>query len=143
LGRREATPHNKSFVREKSKHRKIRYFYANMKRVAIMKYQALLAVPLLLALNASADKPPKHHTSAKHDIGSGAGDVGKGAGKGAQHLAEGTGKAAVSLATLHPIDAAGHLGTGAAVAGKDVGIGAVKGTGKMVKGTAKAIKHIL
>ncbi len=84
----------------------------------------------------------KKHTSAKHDVGSGAGDIGKGAGKGAGHLAVGTGKAAVSLATLHPIDAAGHLGTGAAMAGKDAGVGAVKGTGKIVKGTGKALKHL-
>jgi hypothetical protein len=84
----------------------------------------------------------KKHSSAKHDIGSGAGDIGKGAGKGAGHLAAGTGKAAVSLATLHPIDAAGHLGTGAAMAGKDAGVGAVKGTGKIVKGTGKALKHL-
>jgi hypothetical protein len=108
-----------------------------------MKLHALIPLLLTLALTAYPAKPPKHRTSAKHDIGSGAGDVGKGAGKGAEHLAEGTGKAAVSLATLHPIDAAGHLGTGAAVAGKDVGVGAVKGTGKMVKGAGKAIKHIL
>jgi len=84
----------------------------------------------------------KKHTSAKYDLGSGAGDIGKGAGKGAVHLAAGTGKAAVSLATLHPIDAAGHLGTGAAMAGKDAGVGAVKGTGKIVKGTGKALKHL-
>jgi hypothetical protein len=41
--------------------------------------------------------------------------------------------------TLHPLDAAGNVGKGAAVAGKDVGVGAVKGTGKIAKGTGRGI----
>jgi len=84
----------------------------------------------------------KKHTSAKHDVGSGAGDVGKGLGKGVGSVAKGSGKGALDLVTLHPINAAGDLGKGAAGLGKNVGVGTVKGTGKMLKGTGKAIKHI-
>lgn len=97
----------------------------------------------LMGQDAQQAKKSKKHTSAKHDVGSGAGDVGKGVGKGAASAAKGTGNAAVHLATLHPIDAAGDLGKGAVGAGKNVGVGAAKGTGKIVKGTGKAIKHIL
>jgi hypothetical protein len=90
----------------------------------------------------SAAKDRKAHTTAKHDVGSGAGDIGKGVGKGAGSAAKGTGKAAADLATLRPINAATDLGKGAAGAGKNVGTGAVKGTGKMLKGAGKAIKHL-
>jgi len=83
------------------------------------------------------------HTSAKHDVGSGAGDIGKGAAKGAGSAAKGAGKGAVDLATLHPINAATDLGVGAAKTGKNVGVGTVKGTGKILKGAGKAIKHVL
>jgi hypothetical protein len=80
--------------------------------------------------------------SAGGDIGSGTGDIGKGAAKGTGNLAKGTGKGAVDLVTLHPIDAAGAVGKGGASAGKNVVVGTAKGTGKIVKGTGKAIKHI-
>ena len=62
--------------------------------------------------------------------------------KGASSAAIGTGKAAGDLATLHPINAAGDLGKGAVSTGRNVGTGAVKGTGNILKGTGKAIKHI-
>jgi hypothetical protein len=84
----------------------------------------------------------KAHSSAKHDVGSGAGDIGKGGGKGVGSAAKGTGKAAGDLVTLHPIGAATDLGKGAAGAGKNVGTGAVKGTGKILRGTGKGIKHL-
>jgi hypothetical protein len=82
----------------------------------------------------------KQGRSAGGDIGSGSGDVGKGAGKGAGNLAKGTGKGAGDLATLHPVGAAGAVGKGAASAGKDVGVGTAKGTGKIVKGTGRLLK---
>jgi hypothetical protein len=50
----------------------------------------------------NAQEDAKVHTSAKHDVGSGAGDIGKGAAKGAGSAAKGAGKGAVDLATLHP-----------------------------------------
>jgi hypothetical protein len=78
--------------------------------------------------------------SAGGDIGSGSGDIGKGAGKGAGNLAKGTGKGAGDLVTLHPVGAAGAVGKGAASAGKDVGVGTAKGTGKIVKGTGRLLK---
>ena len=82
----------------------------------------------------------KHGRGAGGDIGSGSGDIGKGAGKGAGNLAKGTGKGASDLATLHPVNAAGAVGKGGASAGKDVAVGAAKGTGKIVKGTGKLLK---
>jgi hypothetical protein len=79
---------------------------------------------------------------ASKEIGSGAGDIGKGTAKGAGNIAKGTGKGAVDLVTLHPIDAAGAVGKGAAAGGKDVAVGAVKGTGKIGKGVGKAFKKL-
>jgi hypothetical protein len=84
----------------------------------------------------------KTHPGAKHDLGSGAGDIGKGAAKGAGSAGKGTGKAAGDLVTLHPINGATDLSKGAAGTGKNVGVGTVKGTGKILKGTGKAIKHL-
>ena len=76
------------------------------------------------------------------DVGSGAGDIGKGAGKGAGQAAKGVGKGAADLATLHPVGAAAAVGKGAGKAGKDVGVGTVKGTGKIAKGAGRGIKHV-
>jgi len=92
--------------------------------------------------SGSAQVDSKVHTSAKHDVGGGAGDIGKGAAKGAGSAAKGTGKAAGDVVTLHPIKGATDLGKGAANTGKNVGVGTVKGTGKIFRGTGKAIKHI-
>jgi hypothetical protein len=75
-------------------------------------------------------------------MANGAGNVAGGVGKGAGHAAEGVGKGAANLATLHPIDAAASVGKGGASAGKDVGVGTVKGTAKVTKGIGRAIKHI-
>jgi hypothetical protein len=102
-------------------------------------------VTALMAIAQTSDSTPRNsrsHTSAKHDVGSGAGNLGKGAGKAALSAAKGTGKAAGDLATLHPINAASDLGRGAVGVGKNAGTGAVKGTGKILKGTGKAIKHL-
>jgi len=44
--------------------------------------------------------------------------------------------------TLHPVNAATDLGKGAAHTGKNIGVGTVKGTAKIFKGTGKAIKHL-
>src|SRR5882757_3754215 len=89
----------------------------------------------------TSQSPAQNHgRSAGGDIGSGSGDIGKGAGKGAGDLAKGTGKGAGDLVTLHPIDAAGAVGKGGASAGKNVAVGTAKGTGKIVKGTGKVIK---
>lgn len=82
--------------------------------------------------------PPKAR-SAGGDIGSGSGDIGKGAGKGAGKAAEGVGKGAGDLVTLHPVGAAENVGKGAGEAGKDVGVGTAKGTGKIAKGTGRVI----
>ena len=101
-----------------------------------------LSATLADAGQATDTHPAKHHTSAKHDVGSGSADIAKGVGKGAASAAVGTGKAAGSLVTLHPINAAGELGSGAVSAGRHVGVGAVKGTGKIVRGTGKALKHL-
>jgi hypothetical protein len=90
--------------------------------------------------NTTQSAEQKQGRSAGGDIGSGSGDVGKGAGKGAGNLAKGTGKGAGDLATLHPVGAAGAVGKGAASAGKDVGVGTAKGTGKIVKGTGRLLK---
>ena len=94
------------------------------------------------ANNTAQPAPVKHGRSAKGDIGSGSGDIGKGAGKGAGNLAKGTGKGAADIATLHPINGAAEIGKGGVSAGKNVGVGTAKGTGKIAKGTGKAIKKI-
>jgi hypothetical protein len=89
---------------------------------------------------ASQSTGQKQGRSASGDIGTGSGDIGKGAGKGAGNLAEGTGKGAGDLATLHPLDAAGAVGKGGASAGKNVAVGTAKETGKIVKGTGRLLK---
>ena len=86
--------------------------------------------------------PQAQPRSAGGDVGSGAGDIGKGTAKGTGAAAEGVGKSAGDLVTLHPIDAAGNVGKGAAVTGKDVGVGAAKGTGKVTRGTGRGIGKI-
>jgi hypothetical protein len=98
---------------------------------------------IAIAQTSAPQEPPAAHSSAKHDVARGAGDIGKGAAKGAGSAAMGAGKAAGDLVTLHPINAATDLGVGAAKTGKNVGVGAVKGSGKILKGTGKAIKHLL
>ena len=109
-----------------------------------MKY--LLLIPALVVCGWSQQpdhtQSTKHHRGAGKEIGSGAGDIGKGTARGAGHLAKGTGKGAVDLVTLHPVNAGKSLEKGAGAAGKDAGVGAVKGTGKIGKGIGKAIKHI-
>jgi hypothetical protein len=83
-----------------------------------------------------------HPRSPGGDVGSGAGDVGKGTARGTGAAAEGVGKGAGDLVTLHPAGAAENVGKGAGVAGKDVGVGAAKGTGKIAKGTGRGIGKI-
>jgi hypothetical protein len=101
----------------------------------------VLLVPTLIVC-AWAQSDHRDHRGPGKEIGSGAGDIGKGAAKGAGNLATGTGKGALDLVTLHPINAAASVGKGAAGAGKDVGVGTVKGTGKIGKGIGKAIKKL-
>jgi hypothetical protein len=76
------------------------------------------------------------------EMANGAGDIGKGAAKGAGDLGLGVVKGAASLATLHPVDAGISLGKGTVLAGKDVTVGAAKGTGKVVHGVGRAFKHL-
>ena len=84
----------------------------------------------------------KTEPSPGRQMANGAGNVAGGAAKGAGSAAKGVGKGAADLATLHPVDAATSVGKGAAGAGKDAGVGAVKGTAKITKGLGRAIKHI-
>ena len=76
--------------------------------------------------SGSAQTDANVHTSIKHAVGSGAGDIGKGAARGVGSAAKGTGKAAGDLVTLHPIEAATDLGKGAVNTGKNVGVGTVR-----------------
>lgn len=94
--------------------------------------------------NVTPDTAQEHKSQpgAAREIGSGAATIGTGTAKGAGALAKGTGKGAVDLVTLHPINAGASIGKGAASAGKDVSVGAVKGTGKVGKGVGRAIKKI-
>jgi hypothetical protein len=110
--------------------------------IRLISVLALCASLTCAQTSTQSVKSGKKHTSAKHDIGSGAGDVGKGAGKAVGSAAKGTGKAAADLVTLHPINAATDLGKGAVGVGKNAGVGAVKGSAKIVRGTGKALKHI-
>jgi hypothetical protein len=84
-------------------------------------------------------KQQPHQRSPGGDVGSGAGDIGKGTAKGAGAAAKGVGKGTADLVTLHPLNAAGNVGKGAGIAGKDIGVGAAKGTGKIAKGTGRGI----
>jgi hypothetical protein len=107
-----------------------------MKRVLLIPLLAVSAWP------QSQTDQQKHSRGPGKEIGSGAGDIGKGSAKGVGNVAKGTGKGALDLVTLHPINAATSLGKGAGVGGKDVAVGTVKGTGKIGKGIGKAVKKI-
>jgi hypothetical protein len=108
-----------------------------LSRVLLTMKHVLIIPMLVVCAWAQSD-----HRGPGKEIGSGAGDIGKGAAKGAGNLAKGTGKGALDLVTLHPVNAAASVGKGAALAGKDVGVGTVKGTGKIGKGIGKAIKKL-
>ncbi len=93
--------------------------------------------------HADAKKSKKHGKGTAAEVGGGVGSVASGVAKGAGSAATGVGKGAVDLATLHPIDAAAAVGTGAVKAGADVTIGSVKGVGKIGKGVGHAVKKVL
>jgi hypothetical protein len=80
--------------------------------------------------------------SGHAQIASGAGDIAAGPVKGAGSVAKGTAKGAGDVVTLHPIKGAESVTKGAAGAGKDVTVGAAKGTGKVVKGVGKVFKKV-
>ncbi len=108
----------------------------------LMRYVCLLVLLAMCAWAQSAADDRNHGRGPGKEIGSGAGDIGKGAAKGVGNVAKGTGKGALDLVTLHPINAATSVGKGAATGGKDVAVGTAKGTGKIGKGVGKAIKKI-
>jgi hypothetical protein len=101
--------------------------------------QAQTTQPEIKTKHSKAKKP---EPSPGRQVANGTGNIAGGAGKGVGDLATGTGRGAADLATLHPIDAAGSVGKGAAGAGKEVAVGTTKGTGKVVKGVGRGIKHI-
>ncbi len=109
-----------------------------------MKYISLALTLAMAALAQSDQSSPqlKHDRGAGKEMGSGAGDIGKGAAKGVGNVAKGAGKGAVDLVTLHPINAATSVGKGAATGGKDIAVGTVKGTGKIGRGIGKAFKKL-
>jgi hypothetical protein len=92
---------------------------------------------------AKTEKAKKPKKGAAAEVGSGVGNAAGGIAKGAGSAVSGAAKGAVDLATLHPIDGAAAIGTGAAKAGKDVTVGSVKGVGKIGEGVGKALKKIL
>jgi hypothetical protein len=94
------------------------------------------------ALVAMPGQAQESRPGARHDIGSGAGNIGKGAAKGTGEAAKGVGKGALDLASLHPVNAATSVGKGAASAGKDVTVGTAKGSGKIARGIGKAFRKI-
>lgn len=61
----------------------------------------IMAAQMCALAKSSFAQPPdaKAHASAKHDVGSGAGDIGKGAAKGVGSAAKGTAKSAADLVT--------------------------------------------
>jgi hypothetical protein len=88
------------------------------------------------------DHDKNGQSGAAREIGAGAGSVGIGAAKATGDAAKGGGEAVVDAATLHPINAAGAAGKGAATAGKDVTVGTAKGAGKITKGVGRVFKKI-
>src|SRR5580693_5920938 len=122
--------------------------YSKLRFVAFLLFALAVVVPSQAASDQSSAANPKSGHSQKKgrspggDVASGTGDIGKGAAKGAGNLAVGAGKGAVDLVTLHPIDAAASVGKGGVVAGKDVTVGTVKGTGKIGRGIGKAVKKL-
>ena len=108
----------------------------------IVMLRSKLVIVMALGVAAWAQSDDAHSRGPAGEVGSGVGDVGKGAGKGAGHAAEGAAKGAGDVVTLHPVKGAANVGKGAGEAGKDVTVGTAKGTGKVVKGIGKAFKKI-
>jgi len=119
------------------------------RHVIPMMRTALLSLMLALAVVAqrhddAAERGDRQRSSPSpgRQVANGAGNIGVGAAKGAGDLAKGGAKTAGNLVTLHPIDAAASAGKGAVAAGKDVGVGTLKGTGKIGMGLGRAIKKL-
>ncbi len=91
---------------------------------------------------SGTDEGSRPKAGPGREIGGGAATIGKGAAKGAGHAGEGIAKGAGDLVTLHPVDAGAAVVRGAGSAGKDLGVGTVKGSAKMVHGAGRAIKHL-
>ena len=112
----------------------------NISQAVLMKTVVLIVALAGAGWALTADNGPakkKTGPSKAGNVGAGAADIGKGAAKGAGHLAKGTAKGVVDAATLHPIDGAAAIAGGAASAGKDVAVGTVKGTGKVARGVGQ------
>jgi hypothetical protein len=85
----------------------------------------------------------QHHARGPAgEIGSGAGAIGTGAARGAGNLGKGTAKGAANLVTGHPVNATASFGKDTGTAGKDLTVGAVKGTAWITKGVAKGFKKL-
>jgi hypothetical protein len=127
-----------------------RLFIGGGTTMARFRWMSVVGLGFVLTLSAwgqsttdsSAQQDHKSKRGAAREIGSGAGTVGVGAARGAGDVAKGTGKGAVDLVTLHPVEAGGSIGKGAAHAGKDVTVGTVKGTGKVARGIGRGLKHL-
>jgi hypothetical protein len=127
-----------------------------MQMITTLRFSGFFVFSLVLAMSAWGQASPdpdsttdhkiaqeqKHEPGPCREIGNGAGTVGIGVAKGAGNLAKGTGKGAANLVTLHPVRAGASVGTGAAVAGKDVAVGTVKGSGKIAKGIGRGFKKL-
>ncbi|HZU25796.1 MAG TPA: hypothetical protein VFA04_09745 [Bryobacteraceae bacterium] len=87
-------------------------------------------------------KQQKARQSPGREAAGGAGNIAGGAAKGAGHAVAGVGNGAVDLVTLHPINAGVDVGRGAASAGKDVGVGTIKGTARMTHALGRGLRHI-
>ena len=122
----------------------------------ILRYSGWVLFGLALAVSASGQsgqeqsattdqkkvEEGRHEPGPGREIGRGAGAAGTGVAKGTGSLAKGTAKGAADVVALHPVQGGASLGKGAAVAGKDVAVGTVKGTGKIAKGVGKAFKKL-
>lgn len=110
----------------------------------------MFASCLLAQSDPGAQRQPQHqtqthgqsHPGAVHEMGVGVATTALGTAKGLGAAAKGVAIGAVDLVTLHPIDAAVSVGKGAVIGGKDLTVGAVKGTGKVALGVGRGFKNI-
>ena len=102
----------------------------------------MLVALLIGSAWAQSGQAPRPERGPGKEISSGAASIGTGAAKGAAAAGMGTAKAAADLVTLHPINAGATAGRAAGAAGKDITVGAVKGTARITKGVAKGLKKL-
>jgi hypothetical protein len=105
---------------------------------------AIAQTPSSAPSSSTPRKERSHRTAGKaqRDIGKGVGGIGSALAKGVGSVAKGAGEATADLVTFHAVTAVTDFATGAAIGGKNLGMGTLKGTLRIFKGGSEAIGRL-